>query len=123
MSVIEVYDTTLRDGTQAEDIAFTLEDKMRIAYYLDELGFHYIEGGYPGSNPKDALFFEEVKRKPLKNAKAAGAIGTILLHTSRNTVIFYTDPTLTSLETLDQFDELHINHKKTARRLIAIFTE
>ncbi len=71
MPVIEVYDTTLRDGTQAEDIAFTLEDKMRIAYKLDELGFHYIEGGYPGSNPKDALFFEEVKKEPLKNARPA----------------------------------------------------
>ncbi|MFH1070382.1 MAG: citramalate synthase [Candidatus Glassbacteria bacterium] len=71
MAVIEIYDTTLRDGTQAEDIAFTLEDKMRIAVFLDEMGVHYIEGGYPGSNPKDALFFEEVKRKPLKNARPA----------------------------------------------------
>ena len=43
MATIEVYDTTLRDGTQAEDIAFTLEDKMRIAHFLDEMGFHYIE--------------------------------------------------------------------------------
>jgi len=69
MATIEVYDTTLRDGTQAEDISFTLEDKMRIAHFLDEMGFHYIEGGYPGSNPKDALFFEEVKKSPLKRAK------------------------------------------------------
>jgi len=59
----------------------------------------------------------------IKNAKAAGALETILLRTSRSTVIFYTDPTLTNLETLDQFDELHINHKKTARLLIAIFPE
>ncbi|HLA40598.1 MAG TPA: citramalate synthase [Candidatus Glassbacteria bacterium] len=71
MAVIEIYDTTLRDGTQAEDIAFTLEDKLRIAAFLDELGFHYIEGGYPGSNPKDALFFEAVRKNPLKNAKPA----------------------------------------------------
>ena len=69
MATIEIYDTTLRDGTQAEDISFTLEDKMRIAHFLDEMGFHYIEGGYPGSNPKDALFFEEVKKSPLKRAK------------------------------------------------------
>ena len=59
----------------------------------------------------------------IKTAKAAGALETILLRTSRNTVIFYSDPTLTSLETLDQFDELHITHKKTARLLIAIFPE
>jgi len=71
MATVEVYDTTLRDGTQAEDIAFTLEDKMRIAHLLDEIGIHYIEGGYPGSNPKDALFFEEVRKAPLKNAKPA----------------------------------------------------
>ena len=71
MAAIEIYDTTLRDGTQAEDIAFTLEDKIRIAHLLDEMEFHYIEGGYPGSNPKDALFFEEVRKKPLKFSKVA----------------------------------------------------
>ena len=71
MAAIEIYDTTLRDGTQAEDIAFTLEDKIRIAHLLDEMEFHYIEGGYPGSNPKDALFFEEVLKKPLKFSKVA----------------------------------------------------
>jgi 2-isopropylmalate synthase len=70
MSTMEIYDTTLRDGTQAEDIAFTLEDKLHIACMLDELGVHFIEGGYPGSNPKDALFFEEIRKSPLKNAKA-----------------------------------------------------
>lgn len=69
MSMIEIYDTTLRDGTQAEDISFTLEDKLRIAKLLDEMGFHFIEGGYPGSNPKDALFFEEVRKAPLSFAK------------------------------------------------------
>ena len=76
MSSIEVYDTTLRDGTQAEDIAFTLEDKIRIAAMLDEMGFHFIEGGYPGSNPKDALFFEEIRKSPLKKAKPV-ALGMI----------------------------------------------
>ena len=49
----KIYDTTLRDGSQSEDIAFSLEDKVRIAQKLDELGVHYIEGGWPGSNPKD----------------------------------------------------------------------
>ena len=58
--IIEIYDTTLRDGTQSEDIAFTVEDKLRIAEKLDELGVHYIEGGWPGSNPKDNDFFRYV---------------------------------------------------------------
>ncbi|MBW2185019.1 MAG: hypothetical protein JRG71_01050, partial [Deltaproteobacteria bacterium] len=51
MSQIMLYDTTLRDGTQAEDISFLVSDKVRIAQRLDELGVHYIEGGWPGSNP------------------------------------------------------------------------
>lgn len=58
---IKIYDTTLRDGSQAEDIAFSVEDKVRIAQKLDELGIHYIEGGWPGSNPKDLQFFQEIK--------------------------------------------------------------
>ncbi|MCX7816819.1 MAG: citramalate synthase [Syntrophales bacterium] len=64
-----VYDTTLRDGTQGESISFTAEEKLRIACFLDELGFHYIEGGWPGSNPKDARFFEMAKTVHFKNAK------------------------------------------------------
>lgn len=51
---IEVYDTTLRDGTQGENIALSVDDKLRITALLDELGVMYIEGGWPGSNPKDA---------------------------------------------------------------------
>jgi 2-isopropylmalate synthase len=65
----KIYDTTLRDGSQAEDIAFSLEDKVRIAQKLDELGIHYIEGGWPGSNPKDLQFFQEIKSTPLSQAK------------------------------------------------------
>lgn len=60
--VIEIYDTTCRDGTQAEDIAFSMEDKIRITKRLDELGIHYIEAGWPGSNPKDERFFKEIKK-------------------------------------------------------------
>ncbi|MDL1969607.1 MAG: citramalate synthase [Candidatus Desulfofervidaceae bacterium] len=71
MSRVEIYDTTLRDGTQAEDFNLLLEDKLRIAQKLDELGVHYIEGGWPGSNPKDAHFFTEIKRYHLKNALIA----------------------------------------------------
>jgi 2-isopropylmalate synthase len=66
---VKIYDTTLRDGTQAEDIAFSLEDKVRIAQKLDEFGIHYIEGGWPGSNPKDLQFFREVKKIPLSQAR------------------------------------------------------
>lgn len=71
MSQIMLYDTTLRDGTQAEDISFLVSDKVRIAQRLDELGVHYIEGGWPGSNPKDIAFFQEIKNVKLKQAKIA----------------------------------------------------
>jgi 2-isopropylmalate synthase len=67
--LIKIYDTTLRDGSQAEDIAFSLEDKVRIAQKLDELGVHYIEGGWPGSNPKDLQFFQEIKSARLSGTK------------------------------------------------------
>jgi 2-isopropylmalate synthase len=66
---IKIYDTTLRDGSQTEDIAFSVEDKVRIAQKLDELGIHYIEGGWPGSNPKDLQFFQEIKTVNLSGAK------------------------------------------------------
>jgi 2-isopropylmalate synthase len=69
MRKIEVYDTTLRDGAQAEDIAFSVEDKLRITEKLDELGVHYIEGGYPGANPKDAEYFRKVRKLHLENSK------------------------------------------------------
>ncbi|MFH1096183.1 MAG: citramalate synthase [Candidatus Desantisbacteria bacterium] len=65
---IAIYDTTLRDGTQMEGINFSLEDKVRIAKRLDHLGVHYIEGGWPGSNPKDIRFFEEMKNIQLNHA-------------------------------------------------------
>lgn len=71
MSLIQLYDTTLRDGTQAEDVSFLVADKIRIAEQLDELGIHYIEGGWPGSNPKDISFFKEIKKARLKQVKIA----------------------------------------------------
>src|SRR5213594_4275573 len=71
MRRVQLYDTTLRDGAQAEDVSFTLEDKVRIAERLDDLGMHYIEGGWPGSNPRDEEFFRAVKRLRLKHAKVA----------------------------------------------------
>ena len=54
---VQLYDTTLRDGAQMEGISLSVEDKLKIARKLDELGVHYIEGGWPGSNPKDGEFF------------------------------------------------------------------
>lgn len=69
MSRIAIYDTTLRDGSQAEGISFSVKDKLKIAEKLDEFGVHYIEGGWPGSNPKDKQFFEDIKKSDLKNAK------------------------------------------------------
>jgi 2-isopropylmalate synthase len=65
---LEVYDTTLRDGAQAEDVSFSAEDKVRVAQKLDELGVHFIEGGWPGANPKDIEFFRMIKTIPLKHA-------------------------------------------------------
>ncbi|HLZ07900.1 MAG TPA: citramalate synthase, partial [Chloroflexota bacterium] len=66
---ISVYDTTLRDGTQREGISLSVEDKLKVARRLDEAGFHYIEGGYPGSNPKDIEFFSRVGELKLKRAR------------------------------------------------------
>jgi len=71
MQQVKIYDTTLRDGTQAEDFTLSLEDKIRIALKLDDLQIHFIEGGWPGSNPKDAGFFEEIRNYHLKNARIA----------------------------------------------------
>lgn len=69
MPNVEIYDTTLRDGTQGEGISFSAKDKVKIALKLDALGFHYVEGGYPGSNPKDLQFFDLIKEHKLKNAR------------------------------------------------------
>src|ERR1700753_3014923 len=66
---VEIYDTTLRDGSQGEGINFSVADKLRIAEKLDAFGVHYIEGGWPGSNPKDIAFFDEAKRRKWRNAK------------------------------------------------------
>ena len=66
---VYIYDTTLRDGTQGEKINFSAEEKLRIARRLDDMGFHYIEGGWPGSNPKDVRFFEMAKGMTFKTAR------------------------------------------------------
>lgn len=69
MQPILIYDTTLRDGTQGENIAFTADEKLKIALRLDEMGIHYIEGGWPGSNPRDIRFFDLAKRERFSSAR------------------------------------------------------
>lgn len=71
MKNISLYDTTLRDGCQSEDVALTLDDKLRVAEELDAFGIAYIEGGWPGSNPRDEEFFHAVKKLRLKRARVA----------------------------------------------------
>src|SRR5205807_9423180 len=89
---IQTFDTTLRDGTQGEAVSFSVEDKLIIAQKLDELGIDYIEGGWPGSNPKDRDFFARASESRLKHAKLT-AFGRTRL--ARNTA--ETDPNVTEL--------------------------
>lgn len=83
MQHVEIYDTTLRDGAQTEGISFSVEDKLRITEKLDELGVHYIEGGWPGSNPKDLEYFKRARKLHLENSKVV-AFGST--HRPRNKV-------------------------------------
>ncbi len=70
MKQIKIYDTTLRDGTQSEEINLSVQDKVRITRKLDDLGVHYVEGGWPGSNATDKEFFQEIQNYALKNCKS-----------------------------------------------------
>ena len=74
---IEFYDTTLRDGAQTEDIAFSVIDKLKITEKLDDFGMDFVEGGWPGANPKDLEYFREVRKLPLKHARI-GAFGSTI---------------------------------------------
>src|SRR5436853_385811 len=87
-----LYDTTLRDGTQREGLSLSVDDKLTIARWLDELGIHYLEGGWPGSNPKDAEFFRRIRQERLGHAKVA-AFGM----TRRANGRCEDDPSLTAL--------------------------
>jgi 2-isopropylmalate synthase len=69
MEPVLLYDTTLRDGTQGENITFSADEKIKIALRLDDFGIHYIEGGWPGSNPKDMQFFDLAKRVDFRQAR------------------------------------------------------
>jgi 2-isopropylmalate synthase len=87
-----LYDTTLRDGTQREGLSLSVDDKVKIARRLDDLGIHYLEGGWPGSNPKDAEFFSRIRKERLGHAKMA-AFGM----TRRANGRCEDDPSLTAL--------------------------
>lgn len=70
-NLVEIYDTTLRDGTQGEGVSFSVADKLRVAEKLDAFGVHYVEGGWPGSNPKDIEFFKEAAKRKWRNTQIA----------------------------------------------------
>jgi len=91
-SPVLLYDTTLRDGAQSEDVAFSVADKLRIAAALDELGIAYVEGGWPGSNPRDAEFFQAARALKLAHAKLC-AFGS----TTRPQVAPQDDPNVNAL--------------------------
>src|SRR5690348_16800619 len=93
---VRLYDTTLRDGTQREGLSLSVDDKLKIARALDRLGVSYIEGGWPGSNPKDAEFFERVREAPLAHARVA-AFGS----TRRPATRCEDDPSLRALVSAD----------------------
>ncbi|TAK24066.1 MAG: citramalate synthase [Chloroflexota bacterium] len=76
MPDVFLYDTTLRDGAQTEGITFSVADKLKILTRLDEFGFHYIEGGWPGATPKDSEFFVRARDVPLRNARLAAFAST-----------------------------------------------
>ena len=93
---VYIYDTTLRDGTQMEGLSLSLDDKLKIAQKLDDFGVHYIEGGWPGSNPKDAEFFDAIKGIELKHARIA-AFGS----TRRKDTLPADDPNIQALVAAD----------------------
>ncbi|MEI6493411.1 MAG: citramalate synthase, partial [Verrucomicrobiota bacterium] len=92
MKSVTIYDTTLRDGTQGTGISFSVLDKIRVAEKLDAFGVDFIEGGWPGSNPRDVAFFEEAARRTWKHAKIA-AFGS----TRRGGVAVESDPQVRTL--------------------------
>ena len=67
--IVKLYDTTLRDGSQGEGISYSVTDKIRIAEKLDSFGIHFIEGGWPGSNPKDMEFYRKMAKGALTNSE------------------------------------------------------
>ena len=112
---IYIYDTTLRDGTQGEEIAFTVEDKLRVASALDEIGVSYIEGGWPGSNPRDMEFFERGRRLKLKKARLA-AFGSTR-HPKKTAGVYYRDLVRAETPVITIFGKSWLLHVKRALRV------
>ncbi len=81
---VQLYDTTLRDGAQQKGLSFSIEDKVKIARKLDELGIHFIEGGWPGANPKDTELFQRMQEVPLDNAALVAFGSTRRAHSQAN---------------------------------------
>src|SRR4030065_71623 len=94
MNQVYIYDTTLRDGSQGENISFSSEEMIKIAKRLDQTGVHYIEGGWPGSNARDARFFEMAQQEHFTQARITAFGSTRKPHTSAST-----DPNLAALIT------------------------
>jgi 2-isopropylmalate synthase len=92
MGWVALYDTTLRDGAQGEGISFSQADKLKILRRLDEAGFHYVEGGWPGANPKDSEFFARARALRLENARL-----TAFASTRRPGGAVEADPTVAAL--------------------------
>lgn len=114
---IQIFDTTLRDGTQGEKVSFSAEDKLRIADRLDRFGVDYIEGGWPGSNPKDMEFFERIKDHKFSHSKVV-AFGS----TRRHRFSPNEDPNLKALIEADTpavtiFGKTWLLHVKEALRI------
>ena len=82
--IIELYDTTLRDGTQAENFNLSVDDKIKVCRQLDRLGIDFIEGGWPGSNPLAVDFFRRMQTVSLKHAKLAAFGSTVISIKNRN---------------------------------------
>src|SRR6185436_18633606 len=81
MTNIKLFDTTLRDGAQGEGVSYSTHDKLQVAQILDKFGMHYIEGGWPGSNPKDNQFFQDIRAIKLKHARIVAFGSTRRKHT------------------------------------------
>jgi 2-isopropylmalate synthase len=82
MERVLIYDTTLRDGSQGENISFSSDEMLSIAKKLDQVGVHYIEGGWPGSNARDARFFELANRETFNHARITAFGSTRKPHTN-----------------------------------------
>ncbi len=113
MASVELYDTTLRDGAQSEGVSFSLGDKIHIVEKLDELGVHYIEGGWPGSNPKDAAFFRRVQKVTLQNAKIVvfGSTRRVDLKAEKdNNVVMLVDSGASAATIVAKASDLQVMH-------------